>query len=1199
MKLWKIFRFELAYQVPRLSTWLYVAVLIFFAFVQTTSEFLAGAQSGDYVLNAPFVVAVVTAIVCLVWLLIAAYVAGDAAARDVETGMHPLSYTARASKTDYLGGRFFAAFTLNALILLAVPAGILLAMHSPEVEPEVLGPFRPVAYLTAYAFLALPNAFVATAFQFSFAALNRRAIAGYLGSLLLFAIAGGTALLLDREAAQLLDPTGVIAIARDNLTSTWAPIELNTRLIALEGTLLWNRLLWLGIALGTLAFTHFRFRFAHPTARTWWHRIVRRHPMHAPIPMDTGAARNTPLFVPQVRRTFGFATYTRQTLAIAGASFRALVKSRSGLLFSVVIALLALLTVSSEMEFMGVLLLPRTEHVLASLVTPAAQPGPWILIPLLIVFWASELTWQEREAGLSEIVDTAPLPEWVLFLGKFLGLSLMLAVYMGLLMAAGMLVQASMGYLDFEIGLYLQVFFGTQLASYLLLGMLALGVHVVVNQKRIGQLVIFFILFLIAYAFGSGIEHYILLPLFDPSWSYTDMPGFGPPLRPWLWFQFYWTAWALLLAVAIRLLWVRGKERGFGMRLHVARHRFTRPTAWATIAAVGLILTSGGFIFYNTNVLHEYSTASAKTQQRAEYERRYGQYEGIPQPQLTGISLHVEIYPERREVEIRGTYRLVNNSAVPIASVHLAPVPDVETGEMALDRWATLVLGDEVLGHHTYALAEPLEPGDSLNLSFEVAVESPGFHRRGVDAAVRANGTWFTNRHWLPAIGYQPSRELRDAGERQAHGLAPQPALPSLYDLETHTLTTGAERPTFEAIVGTAEDQIAIVPGALRRTWMENGRRYFHYATDVPIGNEYAFFSAAYAVHEAQWHDVAIQTFHHPGHTANLDRMDRSVRASLDYYTAQFGPYPYRLIRLIEHPGHGRGMHADAMTISSEEGFSLLNPDDGPQGFDLPFFVVAHEVAHQWWGAQLTPARVEGAGLLVESLASYSGYQVVEETYGPGHLRRLLRQLRKTYEIPRTRAAAPLLRANNSFLNYRKGPFALYALSQYIGAERVNDALRRLLQAYGSGTPPLPTSLDLYRELQAATPDSLHSLLHDLFEANTFWDFETLQATAEQAEAGSWQVTLDVRARKEVVDSTGIETPVPMDDWVEVGVFAPAQEGEELGKPLYVQRHHIRATEQSITVTVPHKPAWAGIDPYHLLIDPKMDDNIAEVKTER
>ena len=80
----------------------------------------------------------------------------------------------------------------------------------------------------------------------------------------------------------------------------------------------------------------------------------------------------------------------------------------------------------------------------------------------------------------------------------------------------------------------------------------------------------------------------------------------------------------------------------------------------------------------------------------------------------------------------------------------------------------------------------------------------------------------------------------------------------------------------------------------------------------------------------------------------------------------------------------------------------------------------------------------------------------------------------------------------------------------------MNAALRRLLEKHRPDEAPLATTLDLYRELQAVTPDSLQYLLHDLFEVNTFWELETERVTAEQTAAGTWQVTLDVRARKVV-----------------------------------------------------------------------------------
>jgi ABC-2 type transport system permease protein len=131
--------------------------------------------------------------------------------------------------------------------------------------------------------------------------------------------------------------------------------------------------------------------------------------------------------------------------------------------------------------------------------------------------------------------------------------------------------------------------------------------------------------------------------------------------------------------------------------------------------------------------------------------------------------------------------------------------------------------------------------------------------------------------------------------------------------------------------------------------------------------------------------------------------------------------------------------------------------------------------------------------------------------------------------------------------------------------------------------------------MKAVTPEAYHPLLHDLFEANTFWDLKTERATPEPTATGDWQVTLDVRARKSVVDTAGVETELPMYDWVEVGAFAPG-DGDAPGAPHYVQMHRIRSGAQTIRVIVPRKPVRAGIDPRDLLSDWEFDDNLKEVK---
>jgi hypothetical protein len=275
--------------------------------------------------------------------------------------------------------------------------------------------------------------------------------------------------------------------------------------------------------------------------------------------------------------------------------------------------------------------------------------------------------------------------------------------------------------------------------------------------------------------------------------------------------------------------------------------------------------------------------------------------------------------------------------------------------------------------------------------------------------------------------------------------------------------------------------------------------------------------------------------------------------------------------------------------VTTGEGTLLLNPPR--DGFDVIFEVVAHEIGHQWWGMQLKPAWAEGGGVISEGLAWYSTMQLVRHEKGKEALRRLMSFMREPNPWPPIRTGNPLLRAIDPWANYRKGPYAMNALSEYVGESKVNGALRTLVEKKMSS---LATTLDMYRELQTVTPDSLKPLLHDLFEVNALWTFDTKQAKAVRTETGAWQVTFDVEAHKVVVDSAGKETELPMDEWVELGVFAPAGPGEILGKPLYVEKHRVRSGRQTITVTVSAKPARGGIDPYNLL-DWEEGDNIEAI----
>lgn len=789
MTFWEIFRFEVVYQLRRVSTWIYFAVVLALSFLVTLGVLVDEARRGDVNADAPVAVATATVFLSMLGMLITAALAGDAATRDIRSRMQPLLFTAPLGKVAYLGGRFLGAFVVNALLLTAVPAGLLLAAQMPHLEADLFGPLRWGAYVQPYLLLALPNAFVAAAVLFSMATLGRHAWASYLGGVLLFF---GSVLSEEVVAEQmgrgklgaLLDPFGFTALSE--LWEKWTPLEKNTQLLGLEGLLLANRLLWIALALGVLALTHLRFRFAHFAEGGRKSRRERPDAAHA---ANTATESRGPVAVPRAARTFGFRTRARQTLAVSLSSLRDLVTGRGALVLAGV-ALTAVFTLGPALldDYLGTSLWPATQFVTAFL------GGVFfieVLIAFLTVFYAGELVWREREAGLSEIHDATPVPDWVPFAGKPLALGLVQVALLAVLMAAGVLLQAFQGYFDFEIGLYLRVLFGLRLADCLLFAVLAMLVHVLVDRKYLGHLIALLFALFTVFAERLGVEHHLLVYGSDPGWLYSDLSGFGPFVAPFVWFKLYWAGWALLFAVVASLFWVRGEEQGSRHRARLARLRFTRPAAAAAVTAAVLILELGGFVFYNTNVLNDDRTEFAEAELSAEYERRYGKYEGILQPLVTGTKLRVEIHPEVRKAEVRGTYRLENRTARAIDSVHLFVHPEVETRAVEFDRPARVALADDELGHRTYTLAEALQPGDSLRMSFEVLF-APGDSRTKASTP-RSSGTAPTSTTWAGCsranAGGCPSSAISRAassptpacgGNMGSHrGPPPAPSMPS------------------------------------------------------------------------------------------------------------------------------------------------------------------------------------------------------------------------------------------------------------------------------------------------------------------------------------------------------------------------------------------------------------------------------------
>ncbi len=452
-------------------------------------------------------------------------------------------------------------------------------------------------------------------------------------------------------------------------------------------------------------------------------------------------------------------------------------------------------------------------------------------------------------------------------------------------------------------------------------------------------------------------------------------------------------------------------------------------------------------------------------------------------------------------------------------------------------------------------------------------------------------------------LGYEDRFELTEDRDRRKHNLGPRERMRDIDDpigRQRNYISGDGDWVDFEATIGTDPDQIALAPGYIQREWTEGGRRYFHYKMDAPILYFYSFLSARYAVKKEVWRgadgkEVPIEIYYHPGHEYDLDAMFAAVKDGLDYYTKNFSPFQYRQFRILEFPRYATFAQSFPNTIPYSESIGFIakvDPKD-PKDIDYPYYVTAHELAHQWWAHQVIGAYVQGATMMSETLAQYSALMVMKKKFGDAKMKRFLKYELDGYLVGRgseRKKEQPLYRNENQpYIHYRKGSIAMYALQDAIGEDNVNRALASYINKVAYQEPPYTTSRELLAELRAVTPPEFQYFITDLFETITLWENRAVSATYRDKGNGRYDVTVKVAAKKLRADEEGKQTEIPMDDLVDIGVLGADD------APLYLKKHRIKTGETTLTVEVIGKPLKAGIDPVIKLIDRRPDDNVVPV----
>ncbi|MCG7568068.1 hypothetical protein MHM95_17485 [Pseudoalteromonas sp. CnMc7-15] len=1191
----KMLTFELRYFLRQPS--FYVCSLLFFllSFAMTMSDNLPLWGSNVH-LNGPFVNAFVQ-VVALNFVLFAVvnFVASSSLRNDTEN-MLELVYTKPFNKQAYTLGHFLGSFVVTAVVMLFVPLGVfagsafgVMLGWSPA---ELLGEQHLSHYLQPYLFLALPTLFVIAVFCHVAALRFRTMMAVYIAAVILFLTYSTLSVYFEEPSvrvwAAILDPFGYGAFA--DVTRYWTTVEKNELLLPFSSYLLYNRVLWLAVAGVVFALLGLKSGY-----------------------QSQGKDKKRPGVSQSMRKRAQQALANNISVRVQSINTRSQFMMRTRFEFAQVLMSPAFLILATITLFMLIapLLAPGVSYgvsnwPLTQTMVPLIQGAMGVLMVIVLVYYSAEVVWRERNSKFGDIIDSYPAHNLVFWGSKLTAVTAVLVMLYVVGMALTISYQLIKGHFNIELGQYLFRLGYLTLVPLFMTTVLAFFFQVISPNKYVGM-----VLFIVYYAVSLilnnyGFSHNMYDFAGSPAAPYSDLNTYGHFLNAVHWYNVYWLGMTLALAALGYGLWHRGPQQSLLARIRLLSYNLGGKGQVLAVCGLVMFVASGAWIYHNTRVLNEFHSKDDIQALQVQYEKQLGQYKEAPVPMLTKVDITADIYPQRRRIEAQADITFTNPTEQVIERFLVSKPQYSEQWQVQLEGGA---LGEKIDDLNTwwFEFEKPMQPGEVRQGTLTVVRAHQGFKDSGFDTSLVENGTFINNAELLPVFGYRLDYQLWDRNERRKRDL---PELERANDLEDsryygqNFFGANVGFIDFSATVSTDIDQFAIAPGYLQSEQVdeERGRRTYRYEMDAPMVDFYNIMSARLEVKKERYKGINIEVYYHRDHPWNVDTMIQSTKDSIDYFTKEFGPYQHKQLRILEFPGYRGFAQSFANTVPYSERIGFITDLRDPDDINLPYYVTAHEVAHQWWGHQVGAANVQGSAVISETLSQYSALQVMAEKYGEQKLRKFLKYELDRYLQGRTMESyreMPLYRSENQqYLHYRKGSVVMMAVADRLGDKRTNTALRHFLQEFKYQTNPYPTTLDLLRHLKAQANEQEQAFIDDQFKRITLYELalEDVVVSETNEQSGKFKVTLSIDAKKVYANGEGVETEEPMQQLVDIGLFH--FDPEQLSandSVIYLQKHELVSGANTLELYVDERPSFAGVDPLIKLVDRDSANNVKKL----
>ena len=189
---------------------------------------------------------------------------------------------------------------------------------------------------------------------------------------------------------------------------------------------------------------------------------------------------------------------------------------------------------------------------------------------------------------------------------------------------------------------------------------------------------------------------------------------------------------------------------------------------------------------------------------------------------------------------------------------------------------------------------------------------------------------------------------------------------------------------TFDWVLRLPKPMIAATSGVLLSLEEEGKMNVHTIKEDVPVSFPAILFGAFSLIENEPDYDkgeTKIRVYVHPGFEKDANSFIEEAQSILNYYSAMFGPYPYKELDLAQMPGFFGYAQAPAGLVQMT-GEVYMSKTDLANLYgrtnDLRDYFIPHEIGHEWWGHRAGWGSYRDQWVS-ETFAEYSAALYVEE----------------------------------------------------------------------------------------------------------------------------------------------------------------------------------------------------------------------------